>query len=120
MVGFKDKDQEMYAKAVQALERGDVSAKTYIAFCKLTGRGGAEKDVDGAVAFLKERAEAFDEEAMWMLGLCYEFGIGVEKDVKEAERLYRDAHYSPVAMFFLANKKHEIGSTIMEIEGLLH
>ena len=56
---------------------------------KLGGHGSARKNVDEAVHLLEERAKAGDGEAMWMLGLCKEYGIGTKKDLKRAENLYR-------------------------------
>ena len=29
-----------------------------------------------------------DGEAMWMLGLCKEYGRGIERDIEGAEKLY--------------------------------
>ena len=122
MVGFKNPHQELYHKACQALERGDAERKTQIAFYKLSGRGGIEVDVEGAVSYLKERADAYDDQAMWMLGVCYEYGIGVEKDVDMAERLYNDSRYkgNGIGMFLAENKKRERGSKEIEVESLLH
>ena len=81
-------DQARYKEALHALKNGDESAKTTIAFYKLTGCGGVDVDVDGAIALLKERVEEGDGEAMWIWGVCNEHGIGTEKDETLAEALY--------------------------------
>ena len=81
-------EEEKYRNVLRAVESGDNKAKTKLAWYKLSGFGGAEKDKDGAVILLKERVEDKDVEAMWMLGLCYEYGIGCEQDLKRAETLY--------------------------------
>ena len=39
---------------------------------------------------LKKRAESGEENAMYLLGLCYEFGIGETKDIEQAERIYKE------------------------------
>ena len=73
-------DESQYREALASMENGDDSAKTTVAFFKLSGRGGAEIDEEGAVELLEERANQNDGKAMWMLGLCCEFGIGTESD----------------------------------------
>ena len=84
-------DAAQYREAVNAMEHGDVKAKTKVAFYKLTGLGGVEVDVDEAVALLEERAKEGDSEAKWMLGLCCEYGMGIEQDIERAELLYRQS-----------------------------
>ena len=82
-----------YEDVKKAVEGGDESAKTELAWLKLSGLGGAEKDEDGAVALLEERVkENEDDEAIWMLGVCNEYGIGTEQDIKRAEDLYKQSH----------------------------
>ena len=66
----------------------DESAKTKLAWCMLSGHGGADVDTKGAVALLEERVKEGDAEAMWMLGVCCEFGIGIEQDIERASKLY--------------------------------
>ena len=68
-----------YNDVKSAVETGDDSAKTKLAWLMLSGD---ERDEDGAVVLLEERAKERDPEAMWMLGLCCEFGIGTEKNVE--------------------------------------
>jgi len=77
-----------YKEIIKAVVSGDNKAKTKLAYYKLSGYGGCEIDVDEAVVLLKERVEDKDTDAMWMLGLCYEYGMGCEQDLKEAESLY--------------------------------
>ena len=86
--GEMDVDEAQYKEAVCALEKGDESAKTKVAFYKLSGRGGATVDADEAVTLLEERVKDGDGEAMWMLGLCCEYGIGTDQDIDRAESLY--------------------------------
>ena len=57
----------------------------------LEGSHGMARDADAAVALLEEKVKDGDAEAMWMLGVCCEFGIGTEKDVERAEQLYKRA-----------------------------
>ena len=61
---------EEYKEVLSAVERGEESAKTRLAWYKLSGMGGAKVGVDGAVNLLEERVKEKDGEAMWMLGLC--------------------------------------------------
>ena len=71
-----ESDEAQYRKAVHAMESGDESAKTEVAYYKLSGCGGVEIDAAGAVALLEERKKEADCEAKWMLGLCCEYGVG--------------------------------------------
>ena len=40
---------------------------------------------------LQEKAERGDTDCIWMLGVCYEDGVGVEQSVWQAEKLYESA-----------------------------
>ena len=70
-----------YKEVVEAVEKGDSKAKTKLAYYKLSGYGGCEIDADEAVVLLKERVKDKDTDAMWLLGLCYEYGMGCEQDI---------------------------------------
>ena len=83
--------EEDYKACLEAFERGDESAKTKLAWYKLSGVGGCEIDTNGAVALLEERVKDKDAEAMWMLGVCNEFGRGCEQDISRAEELYKQS-----------------------------
>ena len=91
----------------KAVERGDESAKTKLAWLKLSGLGGAEKDEDGAVELLEERVkEGEDDEAMWMLGLCNEYGTGTEQDIERAKDLYtQSSKRGNVTGMFFAHRR---------------
>ena len=85
-------DAAQYRETVSAMENGDTKAKTKVAFYKLTGLGGAEVDEDEAVVLLEERAKDGDSEAKWMLGLCCEYGMGIEQDIERAKLLYQQSY----------------------------
>ena len=78
-----------YEGVMQAIREGDESAKTKLAWLMLSGLGCADVDEDGAVVLLEERVTEGDGDALWKLGVCYEFGMGIEQDVERAEALYR-------------------------------
>ena len=80
-----------YQDTLQAVERGDNAAKTRLAWYLLSGYCSAEVDADKAVAMLEERVKEDDAEAMWMLGLCCEYGNGTEQDIKRAISLYKQS-----------------------------
>ena len=80
-------DEAQYREAVRSMNNGDDSAKTTVAYYLLTGKGGAEYNPEKAVALLQERA-LIDAKALWMLGLCHEYGFGIEKDAILAGQLY--------------------------------
>ena len=54
----------------------------------LEGSHGMARDAEAAVALLEEKVKDGDAEAMWMLGVCCEFGIGTEQNVERSEQLY--------------------------------
>ena len=88
----EDWSELKYEDVEKAVEGGDESAKTKLAWLKLSGLGGAEKDEDGAVALLEERIKKGDDgEAMWILGVCNEYGLGTEQDIERAEDLYKQS-----------------------------
>ncbi len=103
-----------------AVERGDESAKTKLAWLMLSGLGGADVDEDGAVALLEERVKDRDSDAMWMLGVCYEYGRGTEQDIERAEVLYKQSSEkgNKIGSFFVSHKGDERGSGKMNIKRL--
>ena len=109
-----------YRDVLHAVEGGDNKAKTKLAWYKLSGCGEAEVDEDGAVKLLEELVKDKDAEAMWMLGLCYEYGRGCEQDLTRAEQLYalsRDSG-SEIGKFLSENGKYGRGSGVMKVRGL--
>ena len=118
---FAKKKQEEYKEVEKAVESGDNRAKTKLAWYLLSGCGGAKVDKERAVKLLRERVEEEkDGEAMWMLGICKEYGRGCEQDLKEAEGLYKECSEcgNVVGKFFEENGKDERGSGVMKVEGL--
>ena len=103
----KTLNEVKYKEALEAMEKGDEKAKTIVAYHKLTGLGGVEKDVKGAVVLLEERVKDKDPEAEWMLGLCYEYGMGIEQDIAHAILLYRQSR----------KKGNVIGKFLLECGG---
>ena len=112
-----------YKDTLQAVERGNVFAKTKLAWFYLSGYCGAEVDEDKAVVLLEERVKEEDAEAMWMLGACNEFGIGTEQDIERAEELYKQSSFrkkNRIGKILLENKSevHERGSGYLKIKRL--
>ena len=87
----KAAERVKYEEILSAVERGEESAKTKVAWYKLSWFGGAEDDAIEAVKLLEERVKEKDGEAMWMLGLCKEYGRGIERDIEGAEELYKES-----------------------------
>ena len=77
-----------YNTALAAVRRGDSTAKTRLAYLLITGLGGATVNPKDAVTLLEERVKENDAEAMWMLGLCKEYGTGTSLDTDGAMALY--------------------------------
>ena len=85
----------------------------------LEGSHGMARDADGAVALLKHSvARTRDNEAMWMLGVCCEFGIGTEQDVHRAEQLFKSAAQqgNTTAMLLTDKLKNKKGKGCMEMD----
>ena len=97
-------EKERYRSVLEAVGRGDDSAKTQLAWFMLSGHGGAVFDACGAVKLLSERVEEKDGEAMWMLGLCYEYGIGIEQDIQHSVLLYGES----------SRRKNEVGAFLAQ------
>ena len=57
----------------------------------LEGSHGTARDADEAVALLKKEVQHGNADAMWILGVCCEFGIGTEQDEGRAEQLFQKA-----------------------------
>ena len=87
----------------------------------LEGSHGMERDADAAVALLEEQVKERDAEAMWMLGVCCEFGMGTGQSVAHAEQLYRRgaAQGTPTAKLLLDKLKNKNGRGCaqMNLEG---
>ena len=113
-------EEAQYKEAVGAMEKGEESAKTKVAFFKLSGLGGAKVDVGEAVALLEERAKEGDCEAKWVLGLCCEYGMGIEQDIERAEELYRESCEggNAVGDFLMKNGEGGRGSGVMKVNSL--
>ncbi len=88
------KMETKYKEVLDAIEKGEESAKTKLAWYKLSGFEGVKVDADEAVVLLEERVKDRDSEAMWMLGLCKEYGRGTEQNIEEAEKLYKQSNES--------------------------
>ena len=101
--------EQDYKAVLEAVEKGDESAKTKLAWYKLSGVGGCEIDTNGAVVLLEERVKDKDTEAMWMLGVCNEFGRGCEQDISRAEELYQQSNEggSEIGEILVENKDEE-------------
>ena len=53
---------------------------------------GMARDADGAVVVLQQQVdEHHDAQAMWLLGLCCEYGLGTDQDTQRAEQLFQQA-----------------------------
>ena len=105
-----------------AVESGDESAKTKLAWLMLSGLGGAEVDEDRAVVLLEERVKDRDGDAMWMLGVCCEYELGIEQDLERAEALYKQSSEkgNEIGMFFVSHvwPGMERGCGKMRLKGL--
>jgi len=89
MTEIMTSEESSYNYYLKAVENGDETAKNYLAWYMLAGYGDANPEE--AVKLLQERVNEHNSDAMWMLGICYEFGIGTEQNLEQAESLYRQS-----------------------------
>ena len=98
VVQDKTKANDFYQRAADMGNEGAIekigALKTEVAWCKLSGFGGAKVDADEAVVLLTERVKDKDSEAMWILGICKEYGRGTRQDIEGAEELYKQSSES--------------------------
>ena len=104
----------------KAVERGDENAKTKLAWLMLSGLGGAVVDEDGAVALLEQRVKDKDTDAMWILGVCYEFGLGTEQDLERARKLNQQSRNgrNEIGKFFVRYKINGRGDGYLRMSSL--
>ena len=95
--------------ATKFCEVEDFHPMTESAWNMLTGMFDDEVDAEGAVSKLRKRADANDYNALWILGLCHEFGVGCEKNLEEADALYAKSveEGSAVGEFLVQNRKKQ-------------
>ena len=107
--------EEHYREVLRAAETGDIRAKVDLARLCLTGRGG---DADKAVALLEEGVKDENGEAMWMLGVCCEYGMGTEQDIRKANDLYAKSSKagSVIGQFLAEDGMKDRGSGVMNVE----
>ena len=57
---------------------------------------------------------------MWMLGVCNEYGIGTEQDIKRAKDLYKQSREggNEIGLFFVDSGGSGRGSGKMRMNGL--
>ena len=107
-----------YDDVKNTVERGDEKAKTKLAWLMLSGLGGAAVDEDGAVALLEERVKERDSDAMWILGVCYEFGLGIEQDIERAKILFQQSsdEWNKIGEMFLWRKENGRGDGYLRMD----
>ena len=120
--GLLDKAQIILCKVEEEISPKVVfkNEKTKQAWLMLSGLGGVDVDEDGAVTLLQERVKEGDTDSMWMLGICYEFGIGIEQDIEQAEKLYQQSSDggNEIGKFFVSHKDDGRGSGNMGMRRL--
>ena len=111
---LRQKRESEYEEALNNIQRGDKRGKTKLAWLMLSGD---DRDEDKAVVMLEERTKERDAEAMWMLGLCCEFGIGTEQELERARSLYQQSSTkkNPVGMYLAQCNSFERRNGILHI-----
>lgn len=100
---------EYYAKALRGYkilaEKGDLRAINCLGRAFLSGRGGSAQDAKQAFECFQKAAELGLVDAIANVGFCYKNGRGVEIDMENAKKYYREAAElkSPWAMRAIAD-----------------
>ena len=115
-------EESNYKSTLKAVEDGDHDAKTELAWYLLSGYGGAEVRPLKAVDLLEDNVKEDDAEAMWMLGLCYEYGLGLEQDMERAKSLYQQSSWkeNEIGKYLAGIGEDRRGSGILREIGLLN
>ena len=95
-----------------------MNSVTKTAFCKLSGCEGVAVDAAGAVALLQQRVTEGDGDAEWMLGMCYEYGIGIDQDVDRSRQLYASSRDKGNAVAEFLTQNGQRGDKAMTCDGL--
>ena len=70
----------------------------------LEGRDGMARDADGGVVVLQQQVdEHHDAQAVWLLGLCCEYGMGTQQDTQRAQHLLT---HVPFVVLFWFQRAH--------------
>lgn len=96
--GVTANDQKAYKLFVSASRANNTAAINNTAVCCLLGKGIAQ-DVPRAIKLLSNYEN--DKICAYTLGQCYEYGMGVDKNMPKAEELYIksfDMGYAPAGM----------------------
>ena len=106
-----------YQEVLAAVHSGDQSVKPRLAWFMLSGQGGAQLDPEGAVKMLEERVKEGDLQAMWMLGFCCEYGIGLDQDLERTELLYNQSKDggNEIGQILANSKKHKRGKFCLRL-----
>jgi len=70
---------------------GDAAALNDLGYRHYLGEGGADQDIDAAVAYYSRAADLGSADALFNLAGCYRDGAGVERDVPRAVELLEAA-----------------------------
>ncbi len=72
-------------------EQGDAQAQFYLGTLQFNGKMSVKKDVGEAISSFRRAADQGHTTAQFVLGLCYDVGLGVGKDENEAVEWFRRA-----------------------------
>ena len=115
-------EKKLSAEASSAIElEGVKDEKTRRAWMILAGVNEGDTEKEEAVQILEERVKEGDSDAMWILGLCCEYGIGIDRDSERKEMLFKQSHDlgNEIGSFFSVNNDRMKGLSVTFGKGLL-
>ena len=74
----------------------DVWSLFHIGEIHYFAEGGVHTDFQEAAKYFKAASDMGNRVAMYFLGICYEFGRGIPKDLSKAQQYYKESGYNSI------------------------
>ena len=102
----------------QAIEAKDTMSIALMGQMYFEGKC-VKKDVYKGIALIKKASQMGNDEASFVLGICYEYGLGGIQDIRQAKNIYLDLAKKdfPKAQVSLARILFDLGGRDNDLEG---
>ena len=102
MARFMPSGSKTAAAVFRIIGEGKTRSRIQLAWKEFLGYDAGDGDI---IKQLNKEVEAKNGEAMWVYGICKEFGIGTEQDMEKARDLYEESeNLGSASGNFLASK----------------